>query len=180
MEPWVRLKLGQVFRCREAYKSVDILSHHRSKGRGWVCNKSESCGFQRGGSPPIVRIAGQLNPVTLHPISKGERAGADGIVGDIVNALWGNNYGIPPSQIKQEIAIGLIKGDLDNQRLYHGHVRNPLKQGFLGICAILGPRPIKAEFHVLSIHRGAIVKGDTSGKVEPVNQTILRDIPALG
>jgi hypothetical protein len=176
----VGLELGQRLGRGEVREGVDIARHHRGEGGVGVGDELERRGLQRHGLAPVVVVAHDLDPVALHPFGEAERPGAHGVGGVGLGARGVHDHRVAPCHLEGKRPVGCGEGDDDGGIIHGLDAFDPGKKRFLGVGAVLGPRAVEREDHVLGGHRAAVMEGDALAQVEGVGQPVLRDVPAFG
>ena len=180
LEPGIGIELREVLRRGEACEYVDILGHHRGEGCCRVRDEAEGRLAQRRGLAPVALVGGKFYPVALDPFVELEGAGADRVRGDRLDAFGGHDHRIAPCHVEKERTVGLPKRHLHGRRIDDRHIGDPGEQALLGIRRIFCPGAVEAEFHVLGIHRRAVVEGHAVTQVEGVDKPVFRNLPAFG
>ena len=177
LKPRIRFELGDVLGRGKAGENIDILGHDGSESRCRVRNELERRAGQRGRFAPIVFIPGQGDLVALVPVLKFESAGADWGLFDRLDRLWRHDHRIAPSEVEQHVAVRLAQFDLNGLRVDDIHLGNRGIKCLLRVGAVFGIDPVEGEFHILGIHRGAIVKGNPLTQLEGIGQPVFGNFP---
>mmetsp|Transcript_29412 Transcript_29412/g.57477 ORF Transcript_29412/g.57477 Transcript_29412/m.57477 type:complete len:218 (+) Transcript_29412:2579-3232(+) len=162
LEAGVCLELGQVFRGREAAEDIYILGHHGGKGGSGIRDEFERGLVEGRGRAPIAVIAAHLDPVALVPQIEFERAGADGGLFDVLDAFGGHDDRIAPGEVKEHVAVGFRERDRDGLGAVDRDAADRGIKPLLGVGAVLGQDAIKAEFHIVGVHCGAVMESNAA------------------
>ena len=173
------------------------LDHHVDAARQHLCHAGVGVGqgpehhrLELGRAVPVVGIGLQDDGLVRLPLDERERPGPDGVAAEILALRLDrgrrDDGACRRGEVRQERRVGLRQGEGHRQvvrRLHRGHRREEERQreraGIVERVALV-QHPVEGELHRLGVQRRAVVEGHALAQVEPVGQSVVRDLPAFG
>ncbi|MDQ1168961.1 hypothetical protein QE392_000765 [Microbacterium proteolyticum] len=180
-EPCSTWKAGSGLELRDevgrlhVVEHVDVTGAQRVGARGGVGEVAQRDVLHRGRLAPVVVARGERDVVALHALGDGERAGADGGVGQVGDAVGVEHDADGAGHVVQPRVAG--RGQ-DDTGLGGRDDLDVVEEGHLAL--VDGPvrlDPLERELHVVGGELGAAREGDTFLKGEVVGEAVVADRP---
>ena len=192
LEPRIGLQALDLMRRRQVDR-VHLPGLQRGEAGAGVGNLAEGeCGKVRrplveiGRAPVVVRVAGELHVLVLHPLDELERPGADRLAAELrpelLDGLGGDGREEDLAHHGEEGGLRLLEDDPDGRGVDHLALVVEAAEGDPGLAGF-GLRidhPVEAELHGLGIERRPVVELDAGLELEGPDESVRGGRPGLG
>jgi hypothetical protein len=178
-EPLVILELRQAFRRLDGADDVDVAGQQRVVGRGGVVEVAQDDFGEVRQVTPVVGVVDQLDAVAADEVVDQVRTGANGRVGQVVDAVRGEHRTDPLGHVEQPTVARLGQGDPGVVGVDRFHRLDAVHRGRQADRPLL-LNALDAEDHRVGVEVGPVREGDPLAEEEVVDRAVVADLVGLG